>query len=109
MTGHRRLNRRLRSADLLGVTDTSHLLIRASRPWAGKGAWSLIGMLRVGRVTEAVPVRAQLTAPDIDSAVVKVDVTICRLDSGLTRYRLSPQFRLHIDAELSRAGTDGRW
>jgi hypothetical protein len=68
-------------------------------------------MLRVGRVTEAVPVRAQLTAPAIDSAVVKVDVTICRLDFGLTRcrYRLGPQFRLHIDAELSRAGTDGRW
>lgn len=68
-------------------------------------------LLRVGRVTGAVPVRAQLTAPAFDSAVVKVDVTICRLDFGLTqyRYRLGPQFRLHIDAELSRAGTDGRW
>jgi polyisoprenoid-binding protein YceI len=109
-TGHPRVDRRLGSADLLDVTGTSHLLVRASRPRPNGGGWSLIGMLRLGRVVETVPVIARVMAPAIDSAGVKVDVTICRRDFGLARYpyRIGPHFRLHIDAELSRAGSDGR-
>ena len=62
-------------------------------------------------MSSTVPIKARLAAPAIDSAVVNFAVTICRFDVGLTRYRyrLGPQFRLRIDAELSRAGTDGRW
>jgi polyisoprenoid-binding protein YceI len=104
-TGHPRLDRRLRSEDLLDVAATPHLVIRAARPRpAGHRGWSLTGLVRLGQVSDIVLVTARPVAPVIDSAVVKVDLSIGRREFGLTRYgyRLGSQLRVHIDAELCR-------
>lgn len=107
-TGHRRLDRRLRSAEMLDVDRHRWLRLRATHPEAERARWRLTGTLTLGSITEAAGLTARLVAPPaVDTARVAVDVRVDRRTFGMTRYRhrIGQQLRLHLDAELHRIST----
>jgi polyisoprenoid-binding protein YceI len=106
-TGHRRLDRRLRSAELSNVERMQRLHVRAADPRQGDGGhWRLTGMITLGSVTDAVQISGHLSALAVDSAVATVRATLDRRHFGLTRYWywIGPQLRLHVSAQLTHAG-----
>ena len=106
-TGHPRLDRRLRSPSMLDLDRHGWLRLRATEPRPAAGRWALNGILTLGSVGDAVPVRAALSAPaGVDAARVSIDLLVNRRCFGMTRYwyRIGPEFRMHIDAAVRRSG-----
>lgn len=106
-TGHPRLDRRLRSWSMFDICCHGWMRLRATEPQPAAGSWALNGILTLARVTDAVPVRAAVTAPAGGGAgKVSIDLLVDRFSFGMTQYsyRIGPQFRMHIDAGVRRSG-----
>jgi hypothetical protein len=106
-TGHPRLDRRLRSLSMLDLDRHGWMRLRATHPRPAAGRWALNGILTLASVTDAVPVRASFAASlAADGVRVSIDFLVDRQFVGMTgyRYRIGPQFRVHIDAAVRRSG-----
>jgi hypothetical protein len=105
-TGHPLLDRRLRSSSMFDTGRHGWVRLRAIEPRPAGGRWALDGILTLASVTDAVPVRAALAAPlGAGAATVSIDLLVDRRSFGMTRhsYRIGPQFRMHVDAAVSRS------